>query len=466
MMRVFLLVWGVVLLAQPNVLFIAIDDLNNWALDEYPGAQTPHIDRLAQRGVTFTNAHCAVPACNPSRTALLTGLLASTSGVYFNWQDWRQCERLKGVVTLPEHFQQQGYKTLGGGKIYHAHSLSAEAYEGFMDPAPWDAFFPSKTQQMPMEIDPPKMPVNGHPTFYRSHFDWSAMDLTDDEMADGQVVNWAVKQLSQSHQKPLFLAVGIYRPHIPWYTPKHWFERYPIGSVKLPEVRPDDLDDVPDVGKELARQHWQKWMVENDKWREGVQAYLASVNFADAMVGRLLDALDAGPMAKNTVVVLWSDHGYHLGHKEHWEKFALWEQTTQVPMIISVPDGATGQTATPASLLDVYPTLVDLCGGAQAHLEGKSLRPWIENPSAPVGPPVVTTHGPNRHAVRSEHWRYIRYDDGSEELYDHRSDPQEFRNLAGRPEVAKVVATHAAALPTRNVDLSPKNRPARKKTKK
>jgi len=444
--------------SNPNVLFIATDDLNNFALGKHPDVKTPNIDRLARRGVLFTNAHCAVPACNPSRTALMTGVSPFVSGVYYNKQDWRTCTNLKNAVTLPEYFQNQGYKTMGGDKIYHAHSLNAKAYEGFLDPEPWDSYFPSKQQQMPIEIDPDPMPENGNPKHYGGHMDWSALDITDNEMADGKVVSWAEEQLSRKHPKPLFLAVGIYRPHVPWYNPKSWFDELPpVDKITMPEILEGDLDDVPAAGQKMARRHWQQWMVENEKWRGFVRGYIASVHFADAMVGRLLDALDQGPLAQNTIVVLWSDHGYHLGHKEHWEKFALWNQTTQVPIIFAAPGIAQGKrTPRPASLLDIYPTLVDLTGGKiTRQLNGKSLVPWLKNPRAKFRTPVITTHGPGNHAIQSEHWRYIRYANGSEELYDHRTDPNEFTNLAGKADFAGIIQQHAASLPKTETALDP-----------
>lgn len=416
------------------------------------------MDRLAERGVLFTNAHCAVPACNPSRTALLTGVSPFVSGVYYNKQDWRQCSNLKNVVTLPQYFHDRGYQTMGGGKIYHAHSLNALAYEGFLDPKPWDEYFPSKTQQMPIEIDPVPMPANGNPRHYGGHMDWAALDISDNEMADGKVVSWAEKQLVRQHDKPLFLAVGIYRPHVPWYNPKKWFDTLPSAEeITMPEILDNDLDDIPAAGRKMARHRWQQWMVDNDKWRGFVRGYIASVHFADAMVGRLIDALDKGPLAENTIVVLWSDHGYHLGHKEHWEKFALWNQATQVPIIFSAPGKARGKrTNRPASLLDVYPTLVELSGGiAPKHLNGKSLVPWLRDPNADFKSPVITTHGPGNHAVQSVHWRYIRYANGSEELYDHQNDPNEFTNLAGSSEFTSIIKQHAAWLPRKETQLNP-----------
>ncbi|MEM8952633.1 MAG: sulfatase-like hydrolase/transferase [Verrucomicrobiota bacterium] len=441
-----------------NVLFIAIDDLNNGigALNHEPKAHTPHIDRLAQNGVLFTNAHCAAPACNPSRVAVMTGLHPNSSGVYYNWQDWRESNTLKDATTLPQLFKDNGYLTLGGGKLYHAASLSNWGHEGYLDPEPWDDFFPSKQQQLPKEALPPQVPTNGNKKFYKGFFDWAALEIEDDEMGDAKVVSWAEEILAQDHEQPVFLAVGIYRPHIPWYTPASYFDQYP-DSDYTPEAPPDDLDDVPAAGQDMARRHWHEWITENKKWPDAVQAYLASATFADAMVGRLLDALEKSPIADNTVVVLWSDHGYHLGHKEHWEKFALWEQTTNVPLIVAAPGIKRGrQSRRPVSLIDVYPTLAELCElESPPNLDGKSLVPLLKNPDAQKNRVALTTQGPGNNAVRSQNWRYIKYADGSEELYDHRSDPNEFTNLADDPKHQSVTKSHSAKIPNSNAPLDP-----------
>tara|TARA_R110002049_G_scaffold285698_1_gene466650 strand:+ start:10556 stop:11980 length:1425 start_codon:yes stop_codon:yes gene_type:complete len=445
---------------RPNVLFIAVDDLNDWVegLNDYGAAKTPHISRLAHRGVLFTQAYCAAPACNPSRTSVMTGLRPTTSGVYFNNQDWRECDKLNDFTTLPHCFRSNGYKVLGGGKLYHAASLSQWGHEGYLDPRPWHEFFPSKSQQLPAEITPDSIPLNGSDQFYRGYMDWAALDIEDDQMADAKVVSWAEEKLSQPCEQPLFLGVGIYRPHIPWYTPQAWFDAFPINSIEMPEVRLDDLSDVPQAGQAMSRRHWHDWMKKNGKWRSAVQGYLASVSFADAMIGRLLDALDAGPHADTTVIVLWSDHGYHLGHKEHWEKFALWEQTTHVPLIIVKPRSANSgkRCDRPASLLDIYPTLVELCGlECDERLDGQSLVPLLDDPAAASDRAVVTTQGIGNHAVRSQHWRYIRYANGDEELYNHQRDPHEFENLARDSDYDQTKRQLAEYLPIKNAALCP-----------
>ena len=445
---------------QPNVLFIAIDDLCGCpdAMNGETSVHTPNMNALAQKGVYFTNAHCAAPACNPSRVSVMTGLAPSTSGVYLNRQDWRKCKSLKDRVTLPQYFKDKGYKTLGGGKVYHGATLSEKMYMGYLDPRPWDEYFPSKDRQMPQEVAPDVWPVNGSKKFYRGYFDWAALDIETGEMADAKVVSWAEQKLSQDHGQPLFLAAGIYRPHIPWYVPEKYFERHPYDEVAVPEVLENDLDDVPEAGQAMVRRTWHKWMVENDKWKEAVQAYHAAVSFTDDMVGRLLAALQNGPHAENTIVVLWSDNGYHLGQKEHWEKFALWEQTTRVPMIIVAPgEIASSKVCKQAvSLLDIYPTLIELSGGKiSGDFDGVSLVPLLHNPEEETHRAVVCTQGFNNHAIRSDRWRYIRYEDGSEELYDHQNDGQEFHNLADREAYVSVKQELSSWLPKHNAEPYP-----------
>ncbi|MCK9343454.1 MAG: sulfatase, partial [Massilibacteroides sp.] len=372
---------------HPNVLFIAIDDLNTCP-DLCKGelsVRTPNLDKLARQGVLFNNAHCAAPASNPSRASVMTGIAPYHSGVYLNWQDWRDCKRFKNWTTLPQHFKDNGYETYGGGKLYHACTLEPFMYEGFLDARPWDEYFPSKHQQLPYEITPENQPAHGNPKFYNGFYDWEEMDISTDDMADAKTVAWACKQLKRKHDKPLFLGVGIYRPHIPWYTPKKYYDRLPLDSVKLPEIVENDLDDVPKAGQAMCNRAWHKWFLETNNWKNGVRAYEASVCFMDDMLGRLFKTLKESPMAKNTIVVLWSDHGYHLGQKEHWEKFALWEQTTRVPFVIVTPDGMTdvkgGVCQQPVSLLDIYPTLCDLCGiPSTQKLDGLSLRALLNHP--------------------------------------------------------------------------------------
>ncbi|MFN4259298.1 MAG: sulfatase [Gemmataceae bacterium] len=434
--------------AKPNVLFIAVDDLNDWigALNGYPGVKTPNLDRLAKRGQVFTRAYCAAPACNPSRVALLCGLRPSTTGVYLNSQPWRPV--LPKTVTLPQHFMAHDYHVVGGGKIYHG---------GFPDPASWHNYFKQQADPLPSQ-----RPVNGIPD--TAHFDWGPLDVSDEDMNDYKVAQWAANYLKKKQQdKPFFLAVGLYRPHLPWYVPKKYFDMYPLDQVKLPKVLENDLDDIPPIGRRMARPEGDhKKVVESNNWEKAVQGYLASITFSDVCLGMVLDALDNSPHADNTIIVLWGDHGWHLGQKQHWRKFALWEEATRVPLMMVVP-GMTKPGARcerTVNLLDIYPTLIELCGlSAKPELEGTSIVPLLNDPKATWDRPSVCTHGRNNHAVRSERWRYIRYSDGTEELYDHDNDPLEWHNLAAKPEYASVKKQLAAALPQQNVPDAPSQNP-------
>ena len=443
--------------AKPNVLFIAVDDLNDWVgkLGGHPQARTPNMDLLSSRGLLFTKAYCSAPSCNASRSSVLTGMRPSTTGIYINSHDWRQASILKNAVTLPHHFKNSGYLTMGAGKLFHAHTFfDKKNLEGYSDPDAWNTYFPSKTQQMPEEVVPETWPVNSSKKFYRGHFDWAPLQISNLDMADAKVVDWASKQLAKTHKKPLFLSVGIYRPHVPWYVPKKYFDRFPINEIQLPKHLSNDLGDIPVAGKAMAKRHWHKWINENNQWEKAVQAYLASLAFADDMVGNLIKALDKGPLSKNTIIILWGDHGYHLGEKESWEKFALWEDTTHVPLIIVDPRRTKSgtQCESPVSLLDLYPTLIELCGLRlpPQKLEGRSLVNSLIRPMEKTGRVVITTQGRGNHAVRSSRYRYIRYADGSEELYDHKTDSHEWNNLSLDPGLVKVKSKLMDYLPKFN----------------
>jgi choline-sulfatase len=430
---------------RPNVLFLSVDDMNDWVgcLGGYNGVKTPNIDRLAKRGVLFSNAHCASPLCNPSRTALLTGMRPSTTGMYNNDQFWRP--NLPDAVTLPMHFKANGYQVAGAGKIFHHTS-------GNNPPDQWDQF------QLQVFDDPwyrradwypwnKRVPApKGHPFNglhnFQGEFDWGVIPAEEREYGDQKAVDFGIDFLSKSHDKPFFLAIGLWHPHIPMFAPQKYFDMYPPEKVKLPYSPPDDLDDVPEPGRRFAafRRDEHHRIVREGKWREAVRAYLAAISFADAMVGRLLDSLASSPYADNTIIVFWSDNGWHLGEKEHWHKSTLWQRSTHIPLIFAGPGtrqpGVTRKQA--VSLLDLYPTLVDLCRlPARPGLEGLSLTPLLKNAAA-SRPPAVIDFMQGNHAVRDHRWRYIRYNDGSEELYDEAADPEDWKNLASDPKYAKI----------------------------
>lgn len=445
---------------RPDILFIMIDDLNDWVgpLGGHPQVKTPNIDRLAARGITFTNAYTTAASCNPSRTSLMSGLRPSTTGVYGNATDWRELNELKGVTMMPALFRSHGYHTVGGGKIFHAHRYYDEGMIGFNDPDSWDDFYPSIQRQMPDEIMPVNRAQNGHPEGMEFlGFDWHALLTEDYAMADGRVTDWAVREISGNPERPSFTAVGIYRPHLPWYVPQKYVEMYPLETISIPEVPDNDLDDVPLVvhKAEMGGRITHEWVVKEGKWQAAVRGYLASISFADAMVGKVIEALDRSGRADNTIIVLISDHGWQLGHKLRWRKMALWRQANHVPMIIVAPGVATpgSRSNKPVSLLDLYPTLVDLAGlPPPAHdLEGNSLVPLLKNPGANWDHVAISTWGYMNHAVQDERYRYIHYREGEEELYDHKTDPNEWTNLAGIKKYARIINRLKKSLPTNNV---------------
>jgi arylsulfatase A-like enzyme len=381
----------------------------------------------------------------------MTGVAPHQSGIYHNGQDWRTSPRLENAITIPEHFRKAGYLAKGGGKIFHALSWIVNSYgKQQNDPKIWDAYYPSATNPMPPALWPTAARAETNDRGYTNwtaiaktldssikrpahYWDWAPVSEPEEQMSDHQVVDWALEELSKDHDQSFFQAVGIFRPHIPWFVPQKYFDLYPIEDVELPTIQENDHDDTSKVGQGFCRRQWQAWASENEMWRGAVQGYLASISFADAQLGRLLDGLDASPHKENTIIVLWSDHGMHIGEKEHWEKFTLWEESTRVPLMIVAPGVAKpgGICAQPVSLLELYPTLNELCGlPKRDDLDGQSLVPLLQEPSTKRSNPAITSWGRNNFSVRSERYRYIQYHNGDRELYDHVTDPDEFTNLA------------------------------------
>ncbi|MEP4076716.1 sulfatase [Haloferula sp.] len=438
--------------ARPNVLFVSIDDLNDWIepLGGHPQVQTPHLKRLAAQSVNFTRNYCPSPGCNPSRSAVMTGRSPATSGMYSNYQDWRKV--MPDAVTIGEHFRNNGYFSAGAGKIFHYTQVA---------PKCWDDYFPSIEKPMPdFHYPKPGKTVN-MPKFKGMYgdFDWAPIPLQDEETGDGKCVDWITKQLSRSHDKPFFLACGIYRPHLPWYVPQEYFDLYPLDTIQLPEAPHGDLDDLGERAHEIATRggDYHKHVTEAGQWKQAVQGYLASISFADAMLGQLLDALEKSPYADNTIVVVWSDHGWQLGDKQHWRKFALWDQTVRCVLMMKVPKGtpalangtATGSDCQRVtSLIDIYPTLVELCGlSSRSDLDGNSLVPLLKNPASPWDHPAITAYNFSEFAITTERWRYIRYIDDSDELYDFKNDPDERHNLTNNEQSATTKARLAKLIP-------------------
>lgn len=427
---------------KQNVLFIAIDDMNDWigALGGYPGVITPNLDQLAKSGVNFRSAHCAAPLCNPARMALMMSRAPSSTGVYLNDQPYTGSKPLEGAISLNQHYKSNGFVTLGCGKIYHG------TYGRFADKAGWDDYGLSKVGDSHKGVGP----LAGAAA--SGNFDFGPLDEADEEMLDFKAGDWVCRHLGQKRDQPMFLAYGLAKPHLPWFVPKKYFDLYPLDQVRLPLVKEDDLDDVPEAGRKMALQNKDHQRItRSESWKKAVQAYLASITFADAMLGRVLRALENGPHAKNTTIALWSDHGWHLGEKLHWRKFTLWERSTRNILMIQSP-GLTkpgGVCDRTVSMLDLYPTLNEISGlAAPSGLQGQSLVPLLKNPSAPHKRPALTTYGLGNHAIRSDSMRYIRYKDGSEELYDRLKDPNEWTNVAGQPAYASRKAELAKLLPT------------------
>ena len=423
---------------KPNVLFIAIDDLRDWVgyLHHNPQSVTPNIDKLAARGVAFTHSYCAAPVCNPSRTALMSGMRPSTTGVYENDDDWRKV--IKPELTLNMTFKAAGYLTLGAGKIYH------EAYTRHQD---WDDYLKN-------EGGMPKVPAGQSDGVGGIKF--APLDCKDEDLNDYKIVNYAIEQLGKTHDKPVFLACGIHKPHMPWNVPKKYYDMHPLDKIELPpHLAPgDDLKDVPPSGVKMAKPDGDhKAIVDADAWKRAVQGYLAAVSYTDMLIGRLMDAFEKSPMKDNTIICFWCDHGWHLGEKEHWRKFALWEEATRAPLLIAAP-GVTKPNTTcdrTVDFMSIYPTLCDLCGiETPNHVEGKSIRTLLENPKAEWTAPAMTTYQFNNHAVRSEAWRYIRYNNGDEELYDEAKDPNEWKNLANDASLTSKKEELAKAMPKEN----------------
>ncbi|MGP1382270.1 MAG: sulfatase [Thainema sp.] len=443
--------------SQPNVLFISIDDLNDWVgvLKGHPQAKTPHLDRLANQGILFSQAYCSAPSCNASRTAVLTGIEPYRSGLYDNKTFWRKI--LPDAVTIPQLFQQNGYQVKGAGKIYHnGESLTDIQREG------WNDYFPSNGAINPGPF-PDNPPLNGLPN--PGIFDWGPISNQTQDMYDVNVASWIIEQLqtlsTESDERPFFLACGFFRPHLPWYLPSKYFDEFPLENIQLPIIKDDDLNDIPLAGVKLAHpQDDHSKVLKHNQYQQAVQAYLASIYFMDEMLGQVLTALDASPYRDNTIVVLWSDHGWHLGEKLHWRKFTLWEEATRIPLIFRFPpsmyqqNNQLGQVCSrPVSLIDIYPTLIELCGlnldtNSNADIDGRSIVPLLKNPAAEWNYPAITTWSAHS-SVRSEQFRLIRYSDGTEEFYDHQTDPNEWTNLAGDPAYSGIKNELATWLPDR-----------------
>ncbi len=431
-----------------NVLFIAVDDLNN-DLGTYGHrlVRSPNIDKLARRGVRFDRAYCQFPLCSPSRTSLMTGLRPDTTRVYDLQRHFRTV--LPNVVTLPQMFKNNGYFAARVGKIYHYGVPNDIGKSGLDDPASWDVTVNPRGR----DKDEEDKVVNLTPgRGLGSALAYLEADGTDEEQTDGKVATETIRLLEQNQDKPFFLAAGFYRPHCPYVAPKKYFGMYRLDKITLPRDPAGDRAAAPAPAHFTNPPNWG--LGEADR-KKSIQAYYASITFMDAQVGRLLDALDRLKLADNTVVVLWGDHGYLLGEHGNWMKQMLFEESARVPLIVSAP-GKKGNGKGSRALVefvDIYPTFAELAGlTPPADLQGKSLVPLLDRPTGSVKPAAYTQvqrgggQGVNSRfmgrSVRTDRWRYSEWgQDGARgaELYDHQTDPREHKNLAADPKHAAIV---------------------------
>jgi arylsulfatase A-like enzyme len=480
--------------ARPNVLFIACDDMNDWVgfLGGHPDTLTPNMDRLASRGIVFERAYCASPICGPSRASVLTGLKPESSGIYNNKGTY--VDYVPDAVTLPRYFKNNDYLVMGCGKINHAmgcvvpdnyHEFGPDA-GAIGGPFTWEELNMSPGAKVERKdiagisdaiesgivknVYPGKvirrgdlratLPLNGldnrvdRPANGYNTFDWGPVPITDDEMPDGMMATWAEQKLAAQYTVPFFLAVGFYRPHQPWYAPAKYFKPFEGRQLAFPPALEGDLEDCGEAARQYAHYPWSGSFAtvrKHKQWQEAMRGYLASIHFVDAQVGRLLDALDASRYADNTIVVLWSDHGWELGEKEHWGKHSPWEGSMRVPLVIVPPKSLNipaMRTQAFTSLLDLYPTLADLCGiKIPPGLDGVSLKPVIMGTSKRVRDHLVTTLGRSTFCIRKGDLKLISYYDGSEEFYDLQADPDELRNLIADPALAQSIAALRSLAP-------------------
>jgi iduronate 2-sulfatase len=428
-----------------NVLFVAVDDMNNdLGCYGHPLVKSPNIDRLAKMGVRFDRAYCQFPLCSPSRSSLMTGLRPGTTRVFDLRYHFRK--GLPDVVTLPQLFMNDGYYAARVGKIYHYGNPGDIGTSGLDDPPSWKHVVnPAGRDKTVLENDimnyTPNRGLGSAMAFL------SDLKGKDEDHTDGKVALEGIKLIEEHKDKPFFLAIGFYKPHTPYVAPKKYFDLYPMDKIELPKVAADDVKDVPKPAL-ASTTPWPYFGVTKDQARECKQAYYAAISFVDAQIGKLLDTMDKHKLWDNTVVVFWSDHGYHLGEHGLWMKQSLFEESARVPLIIVAP-GAKGNgqvCARTVEFVDLYPTLADLAGlKPPKDLEGASLRPLLDDPKKAWDRPAYTQVQRGNfpgYSVRTERWRYTEWDDGAKgaQLYDHDADPHESKNLIDDPKHAKVVA--------------------------
>ena len=439
-----------------NIVYIAVDDLNRWIGVLGGQAKTPNIDKLAADGMLFTNGHCVVPACNPSRVAIMTGLRPETTGQFTNEGNFREKPGNANRLTMAQYLQKNGYETIAAGKIFHQPRGKDSIPNPLSDPISWDVqnvsnvgttghqlFLDKNNQAAWLEGAMAKHGAGSTGESYISKFGvWGVTPEKKEQTADWKNAVYAANYLKEKHEKPFFLACGIFRPHSPQIAPQEFFDLYPLDSIKMHELPEDDMLDIPEHIRKNFSTEFVGHVKAKNQLKKAVQGYLASVSYADACIGELLIGLDNGPNKNNTIVVLWTDHGWQLGHKDRWEKFSLWDIATNTPLIIKHPkiNNASKVINQPVSLLDLYPTMLDFIGlNKPSDLEGVSLEPFFKNPNYHRKEPAIITFEEGNVSVRKGDWNYIQYKNKTEELYNHSNDPMEYTNIVGKSENSKLV---------------------------
>jgi arylsulfatase A-like enzyme len=442
---------------KPNFLVIIVDDLNDWIepLNGHPQTLTPNMNKLARQGIVFSQAYCQAPICAPSRAALFSGMYPSKTGNYLQVPD-KDLKKSNAVsaaaVMLPDYLEKAGYQTLGVGKLFH-NGDDAKVFDVF---GGWSGKYgPS-----------PKERIHYDPLWYGkptgTSTDWGAFPQNDEEMPDVISAEWAIHQLNMPLDKPFFLAVGLVRPHVPWYVPQKWYDIFPKNNLSFPPYLPDDMKDIPPLGVQISSAPMMpttKELLEQGRWNEVIQAYLACVHFADAQIGKIIDALNNSIYAENTHIILLSDHGYHLGEKNRFAKQALWKKAIQSVLIIKTADNTSAgkKCDAPVQLVDIYPTILYLAGISQHKAtDGHSLLPLIKQPQAKKWPyPALTFYGPNNVSVIKDNYHLIQYEDTSQELYNLMNDPNEWNNLVFKKKTHARAKQLAEYIPEKQAPLSP-----------
>lgn len=449
---------------QPNIVMIVVDDLNDW-IGPYggnPQVITPNLDKFASKSMVFRNTSCAGPVCGPSRSALLSGFMPAKTGLYGNGHNMMNSEIVQTHATLPEYFTKNGYLTISSGKIFHKHPTANGEDHGHWAFDVWENESGSEKPQPDKYYSRYDGIINGKKIENALYADGGGSDFAFGPTIGGKEVTkdyrtakWFEGKLTEKYEKPFFMSVGISKPHLSFCVPEEYFNRYNLDSIKIPEYRMDDLDDI--IGKNGEKAYEPSgdflWLKHYGIEKEAVRAYMAAITYADECIGVVLDALAKSKYADNTIVMIYGDHGWHLGEKLRYRKATLWREATQLPFIMHVPGMNKKQECTRnVNLLDIYPTLIDLCKLPEKELDGKSFAPLLKDPTLKWAP-TVTTQDRNNHSVISEKWHYVSITKrGTEELYDLENDPMEWKNLANNktPEIEAVIKEMRAYLPKVN----------------